>query len=107
VKIAHQVTVFESAIRRIRNGTQMPPGQAGRLLLSSEQSVEGEMNIGSLERKPLLSMSMSMSTPPGQSGDDSDDLDDLLDETGEIANRSNGKTGTYTEAEPDPKPKQE
>ncbi|MDR6411577.1 hypothetical protein [Paraburkholderia terricola] len=32
---------------------------------------------------------------------DSDDLDDELDRTGEVANRSNGKTGTNTEAEPD------
>ncbi|MDR5837412.1 hypothetical protein [Caballeronia sp. LZ034LL] len=41
-------------------------------------------------------------TPPD---DDSDDLDDVLGETGDIVNRSNGKTGTATEAEPDPKPK--
>ncbi|MDR5755215.1 MULTISPECIES: hypothetical protein [unclassified Caballeronia] len=36
--------------------------------------------------------------------DADDDLDDVLDETGEIANRSNGKSGTDTQAEPDPKP---
>jgi hypothetical protein len=48
-----------------------------------------------------------MSTSPNDHDNtetDADDLDDLLDETGEIANRSNGKTGTYTEAEPDKKP---
>ncbi|WP_244817244.1 hypothetical protein [Caballeronia sp. Lep1P3] len=32
-----------------------------------------------------------------------DDLDDVLDETGAVTNRSNGKTGTDTKAEPDPK----
>lgn len=32
---------------------------------------------------------------------DDDDIDDLLSETGDITNRSSGKTGTNTEAEPD------
>lgn len=45
-----------------------------------------------------------MSTPSGAPSDESDDdLDDVLDETGAVTNRSNGKTGTNTEAEPDPK----
>lgn len=32
---------------------------------------------------------------------DDDDLDDLLSETGDVTNRSSGKTGTNTTAEPD------
>lgn len=45
-----------------------------------------------------------MSTPPDEPSDaDSDDLDDLLDETGAVTNRSDGKTGTDTEAEPNRK----
>jgi hypothetical protein len=39
----------------------------------------------------------------GPDDDDSDDLDDELDETGAVTNRSNGKSGTDTTAEPDPK----
>lgn len=46
----------------------------------------------------------SMSTPPNEPSDaDSDDLDDVLDETGAVTNRSDGKTGTDTEAEPNRK----
>ena len=54
---------------------------------------------------PLRSIGASfMATqadPPADENDD--DLDDLLDETGAVTNRSNGKTGTNTEAEPDKK----
>ncbi|WP_027213871.1 hypothetical protein [Burkholderia sp. WSM2232] len=39
--------------------------------------------------------------PPADENDD--DLDDQLDETGAVTNRSNGKSGTNTEAEPDKK----
>ena len=39
------------------------------------------------------------SDPP--TGENDDDLDDELDETGAVTNRSNGKSGTNTEAEPD------
>jgi len=39
--------------------------------------------------------------PPSDENDD--DLDDQLDETGAVTNRSNGKSGTNTEAEPDKK----
>lgn len=46
----------------------------------------------------------SMSTPDDEPADaDSDDLDDMLDETGAVTNRSDGKTGTDTEAEPNRK----
>jgi len=46
----------------------------------------------------------SMSTPDDEPADaDSDDLDDMLDETGAVTNRSDGKTGTDTEAEPNSK----
>ncbi|AFT89142.1 hypothetical protein [Paraburkholderia phenoliruptrix] len=41
------------------------------------------------------------SDPPA--GENDDDLDDELDETGAVTNRSNGKSGTDTEAEPDKK----
>lgn len=46
---------------------------------------------------------MHESQGPSRDSDDSDDLDDELDETGAVTNRSNGKSGTNTSAEPDPK----
>ncbi|SAL78916.1 hypothetical protein [Caballeronia telluris] len=50
--------------------------------------------------------SLLMSTPPNPSAeDDSEDLDDVLDETGAVTNRSKGKSGTDTKAEPDLKGK--
>ncbi|CAB3734754.1 hypothetical protein [Paraburkholderia rhynchosiae] len=49
----------------------------------------------------ILFISMADSDPPADENDD--DLDDELDETGAVTNRSNGKTGTNTEAEPDKK----
>ncbi|WP_241270071.1 hypothetical protein [Caballeronia sp. M1242] len=56
-----------------------------------------------LLRSPVTAV-LWMSTPSGAPSDESDDdLDDVLDETGAVTNRSNGKTGTNTEAEPDPK----
>ena len=53
---------------------------------------------------PLPPIVRSMSTPDDEPADaDSDDLDDVLDETGAVTNRSDGKTGTDTEAEPNRK----
>lgn len=49
---------------------------------------------------PVFGMAAA-SDPPADENDD--DLDDELDETGAVTNRSNGKTGTDTEAEPDKK----
>ncbi|AXF18360.1 hypothetical protein [Paraburkholderia caledonica] len=49
---------------------------------------------------PVIGMA-AQSDPPA--GENDDDLDDELDETGAVTNRSNGKTGTDTEAEPDKK----
>jgi hypothetical protein len=54
--------------------------------------------------EPLFLMSAGVDDRAAE--DDSDDLDDLLDDTGAVVNRGNGKSGTATEAEPDPKPKQ-
>ncbi|VXC94265.1 conserved hypothetical protein [Burkholderia sp. 8Y] len=55
-------------------------------------------------RGAALPLAFWMSTPEGTPSDEpDDDLDDVLDETGAVTNRSNGKTGTDTEAEPDPK----
>jgi len=55
-------------------------------------------------RSAALPPALWMSTPHGTPSDEpDDDLDDVLDETGAVTNRSNGKTGTDTEAEPDPK----
>ncbi|WP_250536765.1 hypothetical protein [Caballeronia sp. AZ10_KS36] len=51
-------------------------------------------------RRSTAPTALWMSTPSDESDDD---LDDVLDETGAVTNRSNGKTGTNTEAEPDPK----
>ncbi|MDR5740629.1 MULTISPECIES: hypothetical protein [unclassified Caballeronia] len=61
------------------------------------------MQFASLDSvPPFIHM---MSTPDDESTDaDSDDLDDVLDETGAVTNRSDGKTGTDTEAEPNRKP---
>jgi len=39
---------------------------------------------------------------PQDDGIEGDDLDDELDETGAVTNRSDGKSGTNTTAEPDP-----
>jgi len=47
---------------------------------------------------------MTTENTPMQGDEDRDDLDDELDETGTVVNRSNGKSGTDTTAEPDPKP---
>jgi hypothetical protein len=69
-----------------------------RLLISSHDSFDAritmtnQLHMLSRPTAPFIAMS---------SGDESDDLDDLLDETGEVTNRSNGKTGTDTTAEPD------
>lgn len=52
-------------------------------------------------RHILLTMTAAESDPPADENDD--DLDDELDETGAVTNRSNGKSGTNTEAEPDKK----
>jgi len=56
-------------------------------------------------RHILSMMTATESDPPaGENDDDLDDeLDDELDETGAVTNRSNGKSGTNTEAEPDKK----
>lgn len=47
------------------------------------------------------SIMATQSDPPADENDD--DLDDELNETGAVTNRSNGKSGTDTEAEPDKK----
>jgi hypothetical protein len=52
-------------------------------------------------RHILSMMTATESDPPA--GENDDDLDDELDETGAVTNRSNGKSGTNTEAEPDKK----
>ncbi|MFP3582019.1 hypothetical protein SCB29_00265 [Paraburkholderia sp. SIMBA_055] len=55
-----------------------------------------------LPARHILSMMTSTESDP-PAGENDDDLDDELDETGAVTNRSNGKSGTNTEAEPDKK----
>ncbi len=64
------------------------------------------MNLHSLAcaapaRHIVFASMAAESDPP--TGENDDDLDDELDETGAVTNRSNGKSGTDTEAEPDKK----
>lgn len=67
------------------------------------------MNVNSIafaqhapHARHIFCMSMAAESDP-PAGENDDDLDDELDETGAVTNRSNGKSGTNTEAEPDKK----
>ncbi|MFM0048115.1 hypothetical protein [Caballeronia grimmiae] len=61
------------------------------------------MTLQLVRSNPPPPVIRSMSTPDEPADADSDDLDDVLDETGAVTNRSDGKTGTDTEAEPNRK----
>lgn len=62
------------------------------------------MNVTSIRWLHSVSPARStylFSTAHGDDDSEKEDSDDELVNTGEIANRSNGKTGTNTAAEPD------